>query len=162
MRRSAVLCLSGCLTAGILGCSGPSALASSPSSGASVTISLNSGVPESASAPYGKNKVAVVAAYYHAVAAQNYRLAFRYLAPNAVYLAPNATRPGGQRLTWAAFLRLAHELDGLGGPVTAFSVRADGSMIVMTIDRKKYGPYHAHLQVARVRGIWAISSIDRI
>jgi hypothetical protein len=85
-----------------------------------------------------------------------------YLAPNTVYLAPNATRPDGQRLTWAAFLRLAHELDGLGGPVTSFSVAAYGSKIVMTIHRKKYGPYHAHLQMARTRGGWAISSIDRI
>jgi hypothetical protein len=106
--------------------------------------------------------VAVVTAYYHAVAAQHYRLAFTYLAPSAVYLAPNATGHDGQRLTWAAFLRLAHELDGLGGPVTAFSATAYGSKIVMTIDRKKYGPYHAHLQMARVRGGWAISSIDRI
>jgi len=101
-------------------------------------------------------------AYYHAVAAQHYRLAFAFLAPNAVYLAPNAIRPDGQKLTWAAFLRLAHELDGLGGPVTAFSVAAYGSMIVMTIDRKKYGPYHAHVQMARIKGCWAISSIDRI
>jgi hypothetical protein len=85
-----------------------------------------------------------------------------YLAPNTVYLAPNATRPDGQRLTWAAFLRLAHELDGLGGPVTSFSEAAHGSKIVMTIHRKKYGPYHAHLQMARTRGGWAISSIDRI
>jgi len=101
MKRLAALCLSGCLTTGILGCSGPSALASPPSSAASVTVRLNSGSPcpygvsASASAPYGKNKVAVVTAYYHAVAAQHYRLA-------SAYLAPNATRPDGQRLTWAA------------------------------------------------------------
>jgi hypothetical protein len=36
--------------------------------------------------------------------------------------------------------------------VTAFSVAAYGSRIVMTIDRKKYGPHHAHLQMARTRG----------
>jgi hypothetical protein len=152
MRRSAALCLAGCLTAGILGCSGPNALASSPGPGASV--------PASAGAAYGKNEVAVVTAYYHAVAAQHYQLAFTYLAPSAVYLAPAAAR--AQRLTWAAFLRLAHELDGLGGRVTSFSVGAYGSRVVMTIDRQKYGPYHAHLQMARVKGGWAISSIDRI
>lgn len=158
MKRFAVLCLSGCLTAGILACSGPSLLASSPSSTAHVTVSRS--VP--ATTPYGKNKVAVVTAYYHAVAAQHYRLAFAYLTPNALYLAPYGTGPDSQRLTWPTFLRLAHELDGLGGPVTAFSVAAHGSMIVMTIDRKKYGPYHAHLHMAQVNDGWAISSIDRI
>ena len=159
MKKSAALCLSGCLAAAILGCSGPSAVASSPGSGPIGTASASAPYGKN---PYGKNTVAVVTAYYHAVAARHYRLAFTYLAPSAVYLSPTATGHKGQKLTWAAFLRLAHELDGLGGPVTAFSVAAYGSKIVMTIHRKKYGPYHAHLQMTRVRGGWAISSIDRI
>ena len=155
MKRLAALCLCGCLATGILGCSGPSAHASSPDS-------TTSPYGNFVSLPHGRNEVAVVLAYYHAVAAQHYRLAFTYLAHDAVYLPPSATAHDGQRLTWAAFLRLAHELDGMGGPVTAVSAAAYGSKIVMTVDRKKYGPYHAHLRMARIRGSWAISSIDRI
>ena len=49
-----------------------------------------------------------------------------------------------------------------GGPVTHFSVAVFQSMIVMTIDRKKVGPYHAHLQMARDGDGWTIISIDRV
>ncbi len=93
--------------------------------------------------------------YYRAIVARNYRLAFSYLAANV-------TGPDGVRLTWPAFLQLAHELEGQGGPVTTFSAAAFGSMIVMTIDRKKIGPYHAHLRIARDGYGWTIVSIDRI
>jgi hypothetical protein len=97
----------------------------------------------------------VAANYYRTIADRNYRLAF-------TYLAANVTGPDGRRLTLQAFLQLARMLDGQGGPVTHFSVAAFQSMIVMTIDRRKFGPYHAHLQVARGAGGWTIISIDRI
>jgi len=97
----------------------------------------------------------VVTNYYRAIIAQNYRLAF-------TYLAANATGPDGRRLTLPAFLQLARMLDGQGGPVTHFSVGVYPPMVVMTNDREKYGPYHAHLQMARNGDSWTIISIDRI
>ena len=93
--------------------------------------------------------------YYRAVAARNYRLAF-------TYLAANATGPDGRKLTFRTFLQIAHTMESLAGPVTTFSVSAYKSLIVMTIERKKIGPYHAHLQMAQHGGIWAIISIDRV
>lgn len=104
--------------------------------------------------PSEKNVAAVAASYYRAVAAQNYRLAF-------TYLAANATGPDG-RLTFQAFLQLARTMESMAGPVTTFSVGAYRSLIVMTIERKKIGPYHAHLQMAQHGGSWTIISIDRV
>jgi hypothetical protein len=106
-------------------------------------------------APSGKNETAVAMKYYRTIVAQNYRLAF-------TYLAAKVTGPDGRRLTWAAFLRLAHLMDNEEGPVTTFSVAAFQSMIVMTINRKEVGPYHAHLQMARDGDGWTVISIDRI
>jgi hypothetical protein len=99
--------------------------------------------------------VAVVTGYYRAIVALHYRKAFGYLAPGA-------TGPDGQKLTLSSFLQLAHQLDGMGGPVTRFSTGALGSGVVMTLYRVRYGPYHAHLRMAWTRHSWAISSIDRI
>jgi len=93
--------------------------------------------------------------YYRAIVAQNYRLAF-------TYLAANVTGQDGRRLTLPAFLQLARMFDGENGPVTNFSVGAFQSMVVMTINRKKGGLYHAHLQMARNGDSWTIISIDRI
>ena len=93
--------------------------------------------------------------YYRTIVAQNYRLAF-------TYLAANVTGPDGRRLTLPAFLQLAHMFDGEEGPVTNFSVGAFQSMVVMTINRKKGGLYHAHLQMARDGDGWTIISIDRV
>ena len=93
--------------------------------------------------------------YYQAIVAGNYQLAF-------TYLDANASGPDGQRLTLQAFLQLAHTMDGQGGAVTDFSVAAFQSMIVMTIDRKKFGPYHAHLQMKQEGNDWKIVSLDRI
>lgn len=53
-------------------------------------------------------------------------------------------------------------LDGQRGAVTTFSAAAFQPMVVMTINRKKYGPYHAHLQMAWGKDGWTIISIDRI
>ena len=93
--------------------------------------------------------------YYRAIVAQNYRLAF-------TFLAAKVTGPDGRRLALPAFLQLAHMFDGELGPVTIFSVGAFQSMVVMTISRQKGGLYHAHLQMARDGGGWTIISIDRI
>jgi hypothetical protein len=93
--------------------------------------------------------------YYRTIADQDYRMAF-------TYLAANATGPDGRRLTLQAFLQLAHMMNRELGPVTKFSIAAFQSLIVMTINRKRGGLYHAHLQMARAGGRWTIISIDRI
>ena len=93
--------------------------------------------------------------YYRAIAARNYRLAFTYLAANVI-------GPDGRRLTLQGFLQLAHLMDLELGPVTHFSVAVFNSLTVMTINRKRGGLYHAHLQTARTGGDWTIISIDRI
>jgi len=93
--------------------------------------------------------------YYRTIVAQNYRRSF-------AYLAANVTGPDGRRLTLPAFLQLAHVMDSQEGPVINFSVAAFQSMIVMTVERKEAGPYHAHLQLARDGDSWTIISIDRI
>jgi hypothetical protein len=61
--------------------------------------------------------VAVVTGYYQAIVTRNYQKAFGYLAPAA-------TGPDGNRLTLGSFLQLARMLDGMGGPVTRFSISA--------------------------------------
>lgn len=93
--------------------------------------------------------------YYQAVIAQNYHLAFTFFDANAI-------GPDGQKLTWQAFLQLAQTMDNEGGPVTNFSIGVSQSMIVMTIDRQKIGPYHAHLQMKQEENAWKIISIDRV
>jgi hypothetical protein len=99
--------------------------------------------------------VAVVTGYYRAIVARNYGKAFGYLAPGA-------TGPDGHKLTLGSFLALARTLDGIGGPVTRFSIGAHPPEVVMTNYRASYGPYHAHLQMVRTGHAWAISAIDRI
>jgi hypothetical protein len=158
MKRLALACLSSCVTTAIVACSGTSTVASSPNSTAKVTVAPNSGpsgLSSPTTTPSEKNVAALATSYYRAVAAQNYRLAF-------TYLAADATGPDGHRLTFQAFLQLAHTMESLAGPVTTFSVGAYKSLIVMTIERKKIGPYHAHLLVAQHGGIWTIISIDRV
>jgi hypothetical protein len=157
MKRLALLCLSGCVTAGIVACSGTGTVASSPSPAAKVTVSHDSGSSgaPSPTAPSGESAAAVATNYYQTIVAQNYQLAF-------THLAANVTGPDDRKLTLQAFLQLARMMDGQEGPVTHFSVAAFQSMIVMTIDRKKVGPYHAHLQTARNGDGWTIISIDRI
>ena len=158
MKRLALLCLSGCVALGILACSGTSSAASSPSPTAKVTAAPSSSSSEASSpatAPSGRNAAAVATNYYRAIAAQNYRLAF-------TYLAANVTGADGRRLTLQEFLQLARVMDGQEGRGTHFSVAVFRSMVVMTIDRKKVGPYHAHLRMAQDGNIWTIISIDRI
>jgi hypothetical protein len=158
MKRLALACLSGCVTMAIVACSGTNTVTSSPSPTAKVTVTPDSGPsgPSSPAArPAEENVAAAATSYYRAVAGKNYRLAF-------TYLAANATGPDGRRLTFQAFLQLAHAMESLAGPVTTFSVGAYKSLVVMTIERKKIGPYHAHLQLARRGGSWTIISIDRV
>ena len=168
MKRLAIACLSSCVTTAIVACAGTSTVASPPNSSppnssppnstAKATTTRNPGAAGRSSpttTPSENNVAAVARSYYLAVAAQNYRLAF-------IYLAANATGPDGHLLTFGAFLRLAHTMENLAGPVTSFSVGAYKSLIVMTIVRKKIGPYHAHLQMALRGGIWRIIAIDRV
>lgn len=99
--------------------------------------------------------MAVATNYYRTIVAANYRLAF-------TYLAPGATGWAGAKLTLQSFLQLARTMDNQEGAVITFSVGAVESMVVMTINRKKVGPYHAHLQMTQNGGSWKIKSIDRI
>jgi len=97
----------------------------------------------------------VAAGYYRAVAGRDYRRAF-------TYLAADSTGPDGRNLTWPAFLQLADTMDSQEGPVVDFSAATFGDLVVMTVDRKRSGPYHSHLRIARAAGRLAIVSIDRI
>ena len=153
-----LLCLLGCVSIGIVACSGTSNVAPLPTPTATVTVTPSSGSPGASSpttVPSRTNVAAVAMSYYQAIVAQNYQLAF-------TYLDADATRLSRQRLTLQAFLQLAHTMDSQAGPVTDFSVAAFQSIIVMTIDRKKLGPYHAHLQMKQEGTGWKIISIDRI
>src|SRR5215472_5969352 len=106
MIRLALACLSSCATTAIVACSGTSTVAHPPSptlKPAATPRSSPTG-PSPATTPSEKNVAAVVTSYYRAVAAQNYRLAF-------TYLAANATGPDGSRLTFQAFLQLARTME---------------------------------------------------
>ena len=158
MKRLALLCLAGCLVAGIIACTGTRSAAPSPAPAAKATVITGPGsaaVASPAAEPSGKTAAAVAASYYRTIVARNYRRAF-------TYLAARATGPDGRRLTLPSFLQLAHMLDNEGGPVTWFSVGAFPSQIVMTVERRRIWRYHAHLRTARDKDGWVIVSIDRI
>ena len=157
MKRLAWRLLCGCLLATLGACTGSSAAtpARSPTQPAPVTSTVAGATPAPSSPAATQSVVAVVTSYYQAIVTVNYRTAFGYLAPGA-------TGPDDRPLTLASFLRLAQMLDGMGGPVTRFSIGAVPSGVVMTVYRVRYGPYHAHLMMVRTRHTWAISSIDRI
>jgi hypothetical protein len=144
MKRLAWRLLSCCLLAVLAACTGPTASTATPSS-------HSTPMPTTAT----PSTVAVVTSYYRAIVVRNYRRAFGYLALGA-------TGPDGRKLTLGSFLQLAHMLDGMGGPVTQFSIGAYPSGVVMTLYRARYGPYHAHLRMVRTGHGWAIDSIDRI
>jgi hypothetical protein len=152
----------GCLIAVLGACTGaaaPSSVHTSPVRTSPVPVAV--GAPSAASAASAAqaaatpSALAVVTAYYHAVVRRDYQRAFGYLAHGA-------TGPDGHKLTLRTFLQLARELEGEGGPVTRFSVGVFPSGVVMTLNRVRYGPYHAHLRMTRNRHGWAIGSIDRI
>ena len=135
-KRLALACLSGFVAAGIVSCSHQPRAGTSPP-------------------PSPATRAAAATSYYRAIAARNYRLAF-------AYFAASATGPDGRRLTWRAFVNLARMMDGQEGPVISSSVAVYQSLIVATIERKRAGPYHAHLRVSRTGGAWRIIFIDRI
>src|ERR1700722_1601407 len=157
MKRLAWRSLSSCLIAALAACTGSAATPASHTRPAPVAVTSAATGASPAQAPPAATPsvVAVVTGYYRAILAGNYMKAFGYLAPGA-------TGPDGQRMTLGSFLQLAHMRDGMGGPVTKFSIGGFSSEVVMTLYRVRYGPYHAHLGMARTRHGWAISSIDRI
>ena len=159
MKRVAWRLLSSCLIAALAACTGSTTATPPPSRTQSAPVAVTSGAtgvtPAPAPPSATRSIVAAVTGYYRAIVARNYRKAFGYLAPGA-------TGPDGHRLTLNSFLQLAHMLDGIGGPVTRFSMGGHPSEIVMTNYRASYGPYHAHLRMVRTGQDWAISSIDRI
>jgi len=159
MRRLAWRSLSGCLLAALAACTGTRVAAPVPShtrpASAAVTSAATGARPGPATPAATRSIVAVVTRYYRAIVTRNYREAFDYLAPGA-------TGPDGHRLTLGSFLSLARMLDGMGGPVTRFTIGTYPSGVVMTLYRVRYGPYHAHLRMVRTRYDWAISGIDRI
>jgi hypothetical protein len=157
MRRVAWRSLSSCLVAALAACTGSAATPASHTRPAPVAVTSAAPAPSPAQAPPAvmPSVVAVVTGYYRAILTRNYQKAFGYLAPGA-------TGPDGQRMTLGSFVQLAHMLDGMGGPVTKFSIGGFPSEVVMTLYRVRYGPYHAHLGMARTGHGWAIGSIDRI
>lgn len=146
--------LSGCLLAALAACTGA---ATPPSHSTSASVATGSAAPDATPVPPDATPsvVAVVTGYYRAIVVRNYRRAFGYLAPGA-------TGPDGSKLTLRSFLQLAQMLDGMGGPVTQFSIGVSPSEVVMTLYRARYGPYHAHLRMVRTGHGWAIDFIDRI
>jgi ABC-type Fe3+-hydroxamate transport system substrate-binding protein len=159
MRKLAWRSLSSCLIAALAACTSSTVGAPAPSrtqpAPAAVTSTAAGVRPAPVPPATTRSVVAVVTGYYQAIVTRNYRMAFGYLAPAA-------TGPDGQRLTQGSFLQLARMLDGMGGRVTRFAIGASPSGVVMTLYRVRYGPYHAHLRMARTRQGWAISSVDRI
>jgi hypothetical protein len=159
MRRLAWRSLSSCLIAALAACTGSTVAAPAPShtQPAPAAVTSTAAGVRSAPAPPAATQsvVSVVTGYYRAIVTRNYPKAFGYLAPGA-------TGPDGQKLTLGSFLQLAHMLDGIGGPVTQFSIGVFPSEVVMTLYRARYGPYHTHLRITRTRHGWAISSLDRI
>ena len=157
MKRLAWRSLSSCLIAALAACTGSAATSQSHTWPTPVAVTSAATGASSAQAPAAATPsvVAVVTGYYRAIVIRNYRKAFGYLGPGA-------TGPGGQRMTLGSFLQLARMLDGMGGPVTKFSIGGFPSEVVMTLYRVSYGPYHAHLRMVQTKHGWAISSIDRI
>jgi hypothetical protein len=159
MRRLAWRSLSSCLIAALAACTGSTVAAPAPSHTQPAPVTVTSAATAAGPAPTSpaamRSVVAVVTGYYRAIVTRNYRQAFGYLAPGA-------TGPDGHMLTLGSFLSLARMLDGIGGPVTRFSIGAHPPEVVMTNYRASYGPYHAHLRMVRTEHAWAIVSIDRI
>ena len=157
MKALAWRSLCGCLIVVLGACTGAATPSSSHGPPASVAVhsAATAARPTSAAPATMPSVVAVVTGYYRAIVVRNYRRAFGYLAPGA-------TGPDGSKLTLRSFLQLAQMLDGMGGPVTQFSIGVSPSEVVMTLHRVRYGPYHSHLRMTRTRHGWAISSLDRI
>ena len=115
MKRPAWRSLSSCLIAALAACTGSAATPPSHTRPAPVAVTSAATGASSAQAPPAATPsvAAVVTGYYRAILTRNYQKAFGYLAPGAI-------GPDGRRMTLGSFLQLAHMLDGMGGPVTAF------------------------------------------
>jgi hypothetical protein len=112
--------------------------------------------------PAQGNAMSVALSFYTAVEAQNYALAYTYLATNAT-INPTGDRP--QPLTKDTFIQTARTLDETVGKVTSFAAEVDSSdpaIIIMTVSRSNLAAYHSHLQFKDVSGNWRIASLDRI
>ncbi len=96
----------------------------------------------------------VITAYYNAIKAQNYPLAY-------TYLAANATDANGQTITLSSFEQMAQLMEREGGQVVSFSTAVYPTMVVMTVTRTLL-LYHAHLQVQKQGQTWKITSLDRV
>lgn len=143
-------------------CSGGAGLTPTPTTGAlptSTPSAVSSPVPTPTptlphtSAP--STFASVANAFYQAVEAQNYHLAY-------TYLDANATTTDGQKLTLNTFTQLAQTGDSTYGPVVSFSVGAYPPLAVMTVSRKSLGPYHSHLTLKQEGNTWKIITIDTI
>jgi len=143
-------------------CSGGAGLAPTPTTGAlptSTPSAVSSPVPTPTptlphtSAP--GTFASVANAFYQAVEAQNYHLAY-------TYLDANATTTDGQKLTLNTFTQLAQTGDSTYGPVVSFSIGAYPPLAVMTVIRKSLGPYHSHLTLKQEGNTWKIITIDTI
>ena len=158
MRRPAWRALSSCLIAALAACTGSAATPAPPHARpapVAVQPAATGTRPTPAPPAATRSVAAVVTGYYRAIVARDYRKAFGYLASGA-------TGPDGRTLTLSSFLQFARQFDGMGGPVTRFSIGALPPEVVMTLYRVRYGPYHAHLRMVGTKHGWAIGSIDRI
>ena len=100
---------------------------------------------------------ATVTSFYKALEAQNYTLAYSYLA--------SAATLDGQKLTQQTFTQLAQARDNHFGPVTSFDLlisSSDHTQVIMTNSRKAGLRYHAHLQVKQEGNNWKILTLDVI
>lgn len=120
-----------------------------------VTTPTNTPIPTATATSPASSVAAMATNYYQALEQQNYTLAYSFLDPNAINTSTN------QKLTLEVFTALAQSTDTAEGLITTFSVGAFPPLVVMTVTRK-YGPYHAHLQVKREGSTWKITSLDRI
>ena len=152
-------------------CSGGAGLTPTPTTGAlptSTPSAVSSPVPTPTESPTATQPTptlphtsapgtfaSVANAFYQAVEAQNYHLAY-------TYLDANATTTDGQKLTLNTFTQLAQTGDSTYGPVVSFSIGAYPPLAVMTVIRKSLGPYHSHLTLKQEGNTWKIITIDTI
>ena len=120
-----------------------------------VTTPTDTPMPTATATSPTSSVAAMATNYYQALEQQNYALAYTFLDPNSTDTTTN------QKLTLEVFTTLAQSTDASEGTITDFSVGAFPPLVVMTVTRK-YGPYHAHLQVKLEGTTWKITSLDRI
>ncbi|HEX6481874.1 MAG TPA: hypothetical protein VF043_23780 [Ktedonobacteraceae bacterium] len=172
LKRFLLLCVSSSIILiAVAACSGGVGLTPTPTTGASPTSTpsvTSSPVPSPTESPTATQPTptlpptsspgtftGVTNAFYQAVEAQNYHLAY-------TYLDANATTTNGKKLTLNTFTQLAQAGDSTYGPVVSFSIGAYPPLAVMTVSRKILGPYHSHLTLKHEGNTWKIITIDTI